>query len=147
MIHLHSLGVSHGDFYGHNILISSPTTAKRSKSCIDKMPNRQQLFVKLTDFGASFLYSKKSDYGPMIECIEVRAFGHLLSEIRDLLLFEHGNDTMDNTAAATFIEDRVEKDKFCHDLQDLVQYCHGDSLTSFTELMHLWKSKMLIDSQ
>ena len=144
MIHLHSLGVCHGDFYGHNILISSPTTTKSSNSSMDKMPNRQQLCVKLTDFGASFLYSKKSDYGPMIECIEVRAFGHLLSEIRDLLLYNHGNDAMDTT---TTTEDRVEKDKFCQGLQDLIQYCHGDSLTSFTELLHLWKSKMLIDSQ
>lgn len=64
---LHSIGLAHGDFYGHNVLFCR----------IDG----DDVLVKLTDFGAAFFYEKESDYGALIERIEMRAFGHLVEEI------------------------------------------------------------------
>ena len=58
-------GIMHGDFYGHNILFS-------------KLDEGQ---IWLSDFGAAFFYDRHSEYGPLIEKIERRAFGHLLEEI------------------------------------------------------------------
>lgn len=66
---LHSSGVCHGDFYGHNILVKSDGTFS----------------VKLTDFGAAFLYDRSSEYGKLIEKVEIRAFRHLVDEIRVLV--------------------------------------------------------------
>jgi len=141
MKHLHSLKISHGDFYGHNILISSPTSRRRSNTSTneeDTTNNHTKLSVKLTDFGASFLYSnlQKNDLnndGLIIESIEIRAFGHLLSEIRDMLCNPR------NIPPST-----GERDIFCQYLQPLIDYCssHGKT-TSFAELLELWKSKMV----
>eukprot|EP00550_Attheya_septentrionalis_P002920 CAMPEP_0198300196 /NCGR_PEP_ID=MMETSP1449-20131203/47187_1 /TAXON_ID=420275 /ORGANISM="Attheya septentrionalis, Strain CCMP2084" /LENGTH=458 /DNA_ID=CAMNT_0044001947 /DNA_START=81 /DNA_END=1457 /DNA_ORIENTATION=+ len=66
---LHTAGIVHGDFYGHNILVSSNDSNQ----------------IKLTDFGAAFLYDRKAEYGKSIERIEMRAFGHLVEEILELL--------------------------------------------------------------
>jgi hypothetical protein len=56
---LHGRGISHGDFYAHNVLWNS------AGSCL------------LGDFGAAFIYPK----GAELEKIEVRAFGILLGEL------------------------------------------------------------------
>eukprot|EP00547_Thalassionema_nitzschioides_P004366 CAMPEP_0194216942 /NCGR_PEP_ID=MMETSP0156-20130528/20051_1 /TAXON_ID=33649 /ORGANISM="Thalassionema nitzschioides, Strain L26-B" /LENGTH=439 /DNA_ID=CAMNT_0038945833 /DNA_START=83 /DNA_END=1402 /DNA_ORIENTATION=- len=64
MMQLHARGIMHGDFYGHNILISD---------CAKK--------VKLSDFGAGFFYDPKEKYGACLEQIEVRAFGILVGEV------------------------------------------------------------------
>jgi hypothetical protein len=69
LMKLHEQGICHGDFYGHNILIS----------------NVYEDRVWLTDFGAAFLYDEKSQYGKLVEAIERRAFGHLIREICDLV--------------------------------------------------------------
>ena len=70
-------GIMHGDFYGHNILFS-------------KLDEGQ---IWLTDFGAAFFYDRHSEYGPLIEKIERRAFGHLLKEIiLYLMKFIDGED-------------------------------------------------------
>lgn len=61
---LHSLGVTHGDFYAHNILVSDDLKS-----------------VKLSDFGAAYLYDKDAEYGNLIQNIELRAFGVLVEEV------------------------------------------------------------------
>ena len=138
MNHLHVMGICHGDFYGHNILVLSPTTTTQKTilddggCCNSEVVDPVSLHVKLTDFGASFIYNRKSDYGEMIECIEVRAFGHLLSEIRNMLI--HVNKMTPSN--------EMNIVQFCSSLQDFIQYCHGESKTSFTQLMHLWNNSL-----
>merc|ERR1711862_34951 len=66
----HENGLCHGDFYGHNILVS--------------MKDRRRVW--LTDFGAAFFYDQKHTYGSLIETVERRAFAHLVYEIADLLV-------------------------------------------------------------
>ena len=64
---IHSIGLCHGDFYGHNILYRREADGKLS--------------VKLTDFGAAFFYDRMSPYGSDIERVEMRAFGVLVEEL------------------------------------------------------------------
>lgn len=62
--HLHALGINHGDFYGHNILY------REEGDCL------------LGDFGAASFYPKSEKrIAPLLERIEVRAFGILLEEV------------------------------------------------------------------
>eukprot|EP00980_Cylindrotheca_fusiformis_P012933 scaffold3235_cov83-Cylindrotheca_fusiformis.AAC.4 len=75
---LHQHGICHGDFYGHNILVST----KNNNNKNDDTTRHQ---VWLTDFGAAFFYDPHSIYGPYIQRVERRAFGHLLTEIVALL--------------------------------------------------------------
>jgi len=67
---LHSeIGICHGDFYGHNILISSLTES-----------------VKLSDFGAAFFYDNKdSEYGKLLQQIELRSYGVLVNEMMTIV--------------------------------------------------------------
>lgn len=69
MCALHELGICHGDFYGHNILIADGSGAK----------------VKLSDFGAAFFYDKTADYGKLIQQIEMRAFRIMVEEVEQLV--------------------------------------------------------------
>lgn len=69
LMNLHNKGICHGDFYGHNILISTTDEDK----------------AWLTDFGAAFFYHKDSEYGELIERIERRAFKHLVEEVFSVL--------------------------------------------------------------
>jgi hypothetical protein len=69
LMKLHAAGICHGDFYGHNILIS--------------MVSEDELW--LTDFGAAFFYERNSAYGDLIEKIERRALKHLITEILSIL--------------------------------------------------------------
>lgn len=70
MRHLHSLGICHGDLYGHNILIE--TTEPISSPY-------------LVDFGASYFYNRYNNLlSQNIEKIEVRAFGNLILELIEL---------------------------------------------------------------
>ena len=69
LIQLHSKGICHGDFYAHNILLSSSGDN-----------------VKLSDFGAAFFYDTTAPYADWIQKIELRAFGILVAELYDLLL-------------------------------------------------------------
>jgi len=62
--HIHSHGITHGDLYAHNILVSDKTF--------------HPLFG---DFGAAALYDKNSAYANLIERIEVRAFGCLMEDL------------------------------------------------------------------
>lgn len=73
---LHAHGISHSDFYGHNILV------QRS--------NLQQ--VRLSDFGAAFFYDATAEYGRLLQRIELRAFAVLVSEVAEQLLNEGGEE-------------------------------------------------------
>ena len=65
---LHSLGVSHSDFYAHNILINPKTHS-----------------VKVSDFGAAFRYGTDgNEFGRLVEMVEVRAFAVLVEELYEL---------------------------------------------------------------
>ena len=61
--HLHANGLSHSDFYAHNILIDE---------------NNHAL---LGDFGAGVSYDTNSSIAPLLERLEVRAFGCLLEDL------------------------------------------------------------------
>jgi hypothetical protein len=64
--HLHARGILHGDLYAHNTLVS---------------PEGHAL---LGDFGAATMYDPSNvTTAPLLERIEVRAFGILLSELLD----------------------------------------------------------------
>jgi len=65
--HLHAHGICHGDFYAHNILVSDQDRGQ----------------VKLSDFGAAFFYDHEADYGKPLERTELRAFSHLVDEVRE----------------------------------------------------------------
>jgi hypothetical protein len=69
LMKLHEHGICHGDFYGHNILISKEKESE----------------VWLTDFGAAFFYEPEAAYGKLIQQVERRAFQHLLHEIAALM--------------------------------------------------------------
>jgi serine/threonine protein kinase len=73
---LHNRGMSHGDFYGHNILVT----------------NKGSFHAKLHDFGAAFYYDRSAGYAPYIERIELRAFGILVEEVQRRVCDE--KDTM-----------------------------------------------------
>lgn len=66
-VQLHGKGINHGDFYAHNILVN-----KKSDSL-------------LGDFGAASFYDVNSKLAPIIERVEVRAFGCLLEDIVSLV--------------------------------------------------------------
>jgi len=62
--HLHARGISHGDFYAHNVLY------------------RPEGGCYLADFGAASFYSPRASGGTdPFEALEVRAFGCLLGEL------------------------------------------------------------------
>lgn len=62
--HLHALGISHGDFYAHNVLY------RPEGGCL------------LGDFGAASFYPPQASGSPNpYEALEVRAFGCLLGEL------------------------------------------------------------------
>jgi serine/threonine protein kinase len=66
--HLHARGISHGDFYAHNVLY------RPEGSCL------------LGDFGAASFYPPQPRGGPNpFEALEVRAFGCLLGELLERL--------------------------------------------------------------
>ncbi len=79
---LHSHGITHGDMYGHNILV------RRSNNDNDPAP----IQVRLSDFGASFQYDTQAEYGKCLEQIELRAFQVLLQEVRDHYYLEDDDD-------------------------------------------------------
>jgi hypothetical protein len=99
---LHAVGICHGDFYGHNILIGQDDATK----------------VKLSDFGAAFFYERQSDYGDLLETVELRAFAILVEEVHSLLIDE-GNV-----------------------LKELASTCRADAST-FNKVHIWWKQKQL----
>ena len=101
LMKLHENGICHGDFYGHNILLS--------KSIRDDK-------VWLTDFGAAFFYNKESEYGALINLIERRAFKHLVNEIKTLYERSCRTNVKDNDLTLK--------------LQNLSEKCESHSFTN-----------------
>lgn len=66
---LHSVGLCHGDFYGHNILIQETNLSN----------------VRLGDFGGAFFYDKAAPYAALIEQCELRSFAVLVEEAADCI--------------------------------------------------------------
>ncbi|MFY8107384.1 MAG: leucine-rich repeat-containing protein kinase family protein [Bacteroidia bacterium] len=71
--HIHSLGICHGDLYAHNVLYNEDGNHL------------------LGDFGAATFYDIQSDFAPLIERIEVRAYGYLLED----MLLNSGNSGLE----------------------------------------------------
>ena len=69
LVQLHRSGITHGDFYGHNILVQRSDLKQ----------------VRLSDFGAAFFYDKDARYGKLLQTIELRAFAVLVEEVAALL--------------------------------------------------------------
>ena len=108
LVELHRLGIMHGDLYGHNILVSKDKTED---------------WVKLSDFGAAFFYDTTADYGVLLQKIEMRAFGILVSEIELLL----GRTEMHSTLREP--------------LKQIVQASR--TKITFAELQELWMSLLM----
>jgi len=66
---LHAVNITHGDLYGHNILVQRDDLAA----------------VRLSDFGAAFFYDGAAAYGRLLETIELRAYAVLVEEVAALL--------------------------------------------------------------
>jgi serine/threonine protein kinase len=118
LVQLHTLGICHGDFYGHNILISSSEDESSStKSSNDSTTSSFR--VKLSDFGAAFFYDPTSESAKDIERVEVRAFGVLVEELLEQVWNRLGTDT----DGKTIHEKRVTL------MLDLVQACRTPTAT------------------
>jgi tRNA A-37 threonylcarbamoyl transferase component Bud32 len=74
LAYLHSRGVSHGDFYAHNIMLEGGSG-----------------HAVLCDFGAAFCYDREAA-GGFWEAMEVRAFGLFMQG-----LVEHVRDSSDGS--------------------------------------------------
>jgi serine/threonine protein kinase len=74
----HELGISHSDFYAHNILI-----------------HHQQQKVKLSDFGAAFFYDRTTEIGAAIQKVELRAYTVLVQELHDKVILPSQSSTTD----------------------------------------------------
>ena len=61
--HLHSRGILHGDLYAHNTMVNQEGNAL------------------LGDFGAATIYKIKSENAPLLERLDVRAFGCLIDDL------------------------------------------------------------------
>jgi tRNA A-37 threonylcarbamoyl transferase component Bud32 len=72
---LHAQGITHGDLYGHNLLIH---------------PDRKE--VRVSDFGAAFFYPRASEYSAEVELFEVRAFTVLVEEVVKHVWDKDGED-------------------------------------------------------
>lgn len=110
LVKLHECEISHGDFYGHNILVS-----------MDDPTN-----IRLSDFGAAFLYHRQAEYGKYVERIELRAFAHLVDEIE--MLLQRRTPKVNNTNAIQIM------------LMELAHACRQESCT-FSSLQGLWQTK------
>ncbi len=78
--HLHKRGIIHGDFYAHNIMI-------------DKDSN-----TILGDFGGASYYEKNdSEISLILERFEVRAFGCLIEDLLNLLIYDEKNGDIINS--------------------------------------------------
>jgi hypothetical protein len=82
---LHRHGITHGDLYGHNILLSyCKNTDNDTKNTDDVYRHSYpSINVRLSDFGASFMYDTTSEYGENVQRIELRAFQVLLQEVSE----------------------------------------------------------------
>jgi serine/threonine protein kinase len=124
LVQLHTLGICHGDLYGHNILIS--TSEDESTTTSSSNDTTTSFRVKLSDFGAAFFYDPTSDAAKDIERVEVRAFGVLVEE----LLEQVWNQSVTDNDGNTTNEKRLSL------MLDLVQACR----TPMATFSGVWQS-------
>lgn len=101
---LHHSGICHGDVYGHNLLVHSED------------PTR----VRLSDFGAAFFYEPSTEYGRLVQVVELRALAILVDEIVAL----------------------VEEKQELALLKQLVEQCRSSGAT-FESVLVWWKQQQL----
>lgn len=80
LVALHQAGITHGDLYGHNLLVRNNNDKDKDDNDRDRDDDTPPL-VKLSDFGAAYAYDRTADYAPYVEMVELRAFGILVGEI------------------------------------------------------------------
>lgn len=97
---LHAVNITHGDFYGHNILIkrNHHDENNNSNANTNNPPN-----VRLSDFGAAFFYDPTAPYGQLLETVELRAYAVLVEEVAALLSLHH-----DSAAEASAVKSHLE---------------------------------------
>jgi serine/threonine protein kinase len=116
---LHQHGVTHGDLYGHNVLASF-------NDKIDAIDTSSpSINIRLSDFGASFIYDKDEEYGKLLEAIEVRAFQVILQEV---IMYYFDDTGIDQCSKRTL-------------LLNLVKQCNV--LSAFTDLYIYWQQQQL----
>jgi len=116
---LHRNCIVHGDFYGHNILFSRTDESQ----------------IWLTDFGAAFFYDRDSSYGELIESVERRAFGHLISEVIDLMQFVPVSSTEGENGTDDVTLKEIQDLKKV--LEEMVGWCKE---LKFEELYSKWSA-------
>lgn len=91
LVGLHRAGITHGDFYSHNILVSND---ENNNDNVDSTPS-----VRLTDFGAAYVYDRNADYAKYIERAELRAFGIWVNEVNQHCLVDSSSSIKLNQLA------------------------------------------------
>ena len=129
---LHSVSICHGDLYAHNILLSDPETS-------------DDLDVRLTDFGAAFVYDKTSAYGKLLPKVELRAFAVLVQEVIDLLVYVNDDSEEAKQESLVIYEKSNQEDpNFALRLallSDLVKKCH--EAETLDDVYIWWTQKQL----
>jgi hypothetical protein len=131
LVELHKIGICHGDFYGHNILIRHENDNTDDNDNNEYDNNNNMIQARLTDFGAAFKYdptttssssSSSSHYGKLLARIELRAYSHLVQEVQDnLVVVKQQEDDNDNNNTV---------------LMDLVAQCRKDGAT--LDSVYVW---------
>lgn len=111
LVQLHAKGICHGDFYAHNILFKRNVEGN----------NNDSIDIKLSDFGAAFFYDKSAEYAPLVEKVEVRAFGVLVEELKGLLIDQ-------------------DIDKKSYNLTEMIQSCQSIETPTFAQLLDQWNN-------
>ena len=100
--HLHARGIMHGDLYAHNILVD-------------------QHKALLSDFGAATIYGKTDAIAPLLQRLDIRAYGCLLE---DLLLRTLWDSVVDQVKDSCFrLKDACMEAKVL-DRPDFVAICN-----------------------
>jgi serine/threonine protein kinase len=114
---LHKLGICHGDFYAHNILVK---------------PSSHD--VKLSDFGAAFFYDRTNEgsYGHHVEHIELRSYTVLVHELYENYIVSPKNSDNDGDGgrgASDVAADTSEDDPTHSQWQLLMNECTKEGAT------------------
>lgn len=127
LVALHAAGICHGDLYGHNVLVRKDAVDDRI------VPSR------LSDFGASFFYDAKSEWGRCLQICELRAFGVLVQEVlRELVADPCGQEpTASDSELRQLLEQLANK---C-----LVEYVKDEEWEDYTfgAIAIWWKQQQL----
>jgi hypothetical protein len=141
LFELHRIGVCHGDFYAHNILMNSSDPSQ----------------VRLTDWGAAFQYDPhdkgySGSLGTWIQTVELRAFAVFLQELLDHALLpplgSHDDDDEPKGGGGTTDEEPHLENAGCSARQlltDLREVCLEavDNERGFESPVIWWKQRRL----